>query len=449
METLVMAKKMLGKVVAGAALGGAGLLVFTPGLAFAGGHDEGKVIAKPHVVKAGDTVELLAICSEPQKHATVWSKVTGKVDLHPARDGGHGEWADRGGDWGGDEDWGWDDKGPDGKDEHGKGPDGKDEHGKGPDGKDEQGKGPDGRGEPGGDGHGPGGNAPGGNGPGGNGPGGDGMPQPPADQPQPPAGQPGGQPQPGGAGAGTAVDPGDWQGHDEYGQDAEPGWEKEKPGWEKEKPGAPDWTRDAHGPDGKDRYGKDAKDEHGKDDRGGRPDDKGKDGKDEHSSWQDGKDGWQDGKDDWQASGGAWQDDKSDYGKGDYGKDAERDYGKDAERDYGKDAERDYGKDAERDYGKDGKGDYGKDGWEHGKDFVYYGEATVSHDARPGRYELKGSCGEGELVVLPRGGVDGGDGGMASTGVDRNLATGGAGMIGAAALGGLVLLRRRRAGELV
>nr|WP_258544877.1 hypothetical protein [Micromonospora provocatoris] len=213
------------------------------------------------------------------------------------------------------------------------------------------------------------------------------MPQPPANQPQPPAGQPEGQPQPGGAGAGAAVDPGDWQGHDEYGQDAEPGWEKEQRG-------APDWTKDAHGPDGKDRYGKDAKDEHGKDDRGGRPDDKGKDGKDEHGSWQD-------GKDDWQASGGAWQDDK-----GDYGKEAER--------------------------------DYGKDGWEHGKDFVYYGEATVSHDARPGRYELRGTCGEGELVVLPRGGVDGGDGGMTTTGVDRTLATGGAGMIGAAALGGLV-----------
>ncbi|MDX5457475.1 hypothetical protein [Micromonospora tulbaghiae] len=412
METLVMAKKMLGKVVAGAALGGAGLLAFTPGMAYAGGHDEGKIIAKPHVVKAGDTVELLAICSEPQKHATVWSKVTGKVDLHPARDGEHGgDWGDRGGDWGDDKAWGWDDKGPDGKDDHGrdehgkgpegkddhgKGPDGKDEHGKGPDGKDEHGKGPDGRGEPGGDGHGPDGN-----GPGGNGPGGDGMPQPPANQPQPPAGQPEGQPQPGGAGAGTAVDPGDWQGHDEYGQDAEPGWEKEQRG-------APDWTKDAHGPDGKDRYGKDAKDEHGS-----WQDDKGKDAKDEHGSWQDdkGKDG-KDGKDDWQASGGAWQDDK-----GDYGKDTER--------------------------------DYGKDGWEHGKDFVYYGEATVSHDARPGRYELRGTCGDGELVVLPRGGVDGGDGGMTTTGVDRDLATGGAGMIGAAALGGLVLLRRRRAGGLV
>ncbi|MEU1810212.1 hypothetical protein [Micromonospora aurantiaca (nom. illeg.)] len=388
METLVMAKKMLGKVVAGAALGGAGLLAFTPGMAYAGGHDEGKVIAKPHVVKAGDTVELLAICSEPQKHATVWSKVTGKVDLHPARDGEHGDRADRGGDWGGDQDWGWDDKGSDGKDEHGKGPDGRGEpggDGHGPGGNGPGGNGPGGNG-PGGNG--PGGNGPGGNGPGGNGPGGDGMPQPPANQPQPPAGQPDGQPQPGGAGAGAAVDPGDWQGHDEYGQDAEPGWEKEKPG-------APDWTKDEHGPDGKDRYGKDAKDEHGKDDRGGRPDGKGKDG-----------------KDDWQASGGAWQDDK-----GDYGKDAER--------------------------------DYGKDGWEHGKDFVYYGEATVSHDARPGRYELRGTCGEGELVVLPRGGVDGGDGGMTTTGVDRNLATGGAGMIGAAALGGLVLLRRRRAGGLV
>ncbi|MDW3849885.1 hypothetical protein NMK34_25060 [Micromonospora sp. BRA006-A] len=412
METLVMAKKMLGKVVAGAALGGAGLLAFTPGMAYAGGHDEGKVIAKPHVVKAGDTVELLAICSEPQKHATVWSKVTGKVDLHPARDGEHGDWADRGGDWGGDQDWGWDDKGPDGKDDHGKGPDGRGEpggDGHGPDGNGPDGNGPGGNG-PGGNG--PGGNGPGGDGPGGNGPGGDGMPQPPANQPQPPAGQPEGQPQPGGAGAGAAVDPGDWQGHDEYGQDAEPGWEKEKPG-------APDWTKDEHGPDGKDRHGKDAKDEHGKDDRGGRPDDKGKDGKDEHGSWQDGNDDWQGGnddwqggKDDWQASGGAWQEDK-----GDYGKDAER--------------------------------DYGKDEWEHGKDFVYYGEATVSHDARPGRYELRGTCGEGELVVLPRGGVDGGDGGMTTTGVDRTLATGGAGMIGAAALGGLVLLRRRRAGGLV
>ncbi|SCF18178.1 hypothetical protein [Micromonospora marina] len=431
METLVMAKKMLGKVVAGAALGGAGLLVFTPGMAYAGGHDEGKVVARPHVVKAGDTVELLAICSEPQKHATVWSKVTGKVDLHPARDGEHGDRTDRGGDHGkgpdgkGPDGKGPDGKGPDGKGPDGKGPDGKGPDGKGPDGKDDHGKGPDGRGEPGGDGHGPDGNGPGGNGPGGNGPGGDGMPQPPANQPQPPAGQPGGQPQPGGAGGGTAVDPGDWQGHDEYGQDAEPGWEKEQRG-------APDWTRDAHGSDGKGRYGKDAKGEHGKDAKG----EHGKDAKGEHGSWQGGKDehgSWQDDKGDWQGRDehGLWPDDKGDHGKDDW------------------QASGGAWQDDKGGYGRDAEHDYGDDGWEHGKDFVYYGEATVSHDARPGRYELRGTCGEGELVVLPRGGVDGGDGGMTSTGVDRNLATGGAGMIGAAALGGLVLLRRRRAGGLV
>ncbi|MEV0004007.1 hypothetical protein AB0H28_17210 [Micromonospora sp. NPDC050980] len=325
-----MAKKMLGKVVAGAALGGAGLLAFTPGMAYAGGHDdEGKVIAKPHVVKAGDTVELLQICSEAQEHAYVWSKVTGKVELHPARDGEHGDWAD-GGDWadrGGD--WAQDaDQGPDGKDEHGKGPDGKDGHGKGPDGREDP---------EGGEGHGPG-EA--------------GMPQPPADAPQP-----------GGRGAGTAADPvaqgPDRQVPEEYGQAAEPGWD------------ASDWANDAHGKDGKDGHGPDARDAHGPDAHGA---------------------GWQGG---------------DQYGPG---------------------------------------GD--ETGWEHGKDFVYYGEARVAWDAHPGRYELQGSCGEGELVVLPRGGVDGGDGGMATTGLDRGLATGGAGMIGAATLGGLVLLRRRRAGDL-
>ncbi|SBT64726.1 hypothetical protein GA0070622_1705 [Micromonospora sediminicola] len=382
-----MAKKMLGKVVAGAALGGAGLLVFTPGMAYAGGHDEGKVIAKPHVVKAGDTVELLEICSEPQEHASVWSKVTGKVDLHPARDGEHGDWSDKGGDWsdkGGDwSDGGWDaDQGPDGKDghgreDHGKGPEGKDDHGKDERGKDDHGKGEQGKGDQGKDEHGPGGN---------------GMPQPPADVPQP-----GGQP--GGMGGGVAADHGDqadWQGHEEYGQDAEPGWEKEQPGRD-----AADWAMDEHGKDGKDGHGRDAKDEHG-----------------------------------------AWQDGKDDHGKDDYAKD---EHGKDWQSggEYGRGGD-EYGRGGDE-YGRGGD----EAGWEHGKDFVYYGEATVSEHARPGRYELRGSCGEGELVVLPRGGVDGGDGGMATTGVDRGLATGGAGMIGAAALGGLVLLRRRRAGGLV
>ncbi|MEV0806134.1 hypothetical protein AB0I41_07080, partial [Micromonospora sp. NPDC050200] len=50
---------------------------------------------------------------------------------------------------------------------------------------------------------------------------------------------------------------------------------------------------------------------------------------------------------------------------------------------------------------------------------------------------------------MPRGHVDGGDGGMTTTSTDRGLATGGVGMIGAAALGGIVLMRRRRANDLV
>ncbi|NIL42387.1 hypothetical protein HCB17_15290, partial [Salinispora arenicola] len=84
-----MAKKLLGKVVAGAALGGASLLVCTPGIAVADDHhrkDEGKVFAKPHAVEAGHEVKLLEICPKPQEHAYVWSKVTGKVDLKPAHD---------------------------------------------------------------------------------------------------------------------------------------------------------------------------------------------------------------------------------------------------------------------------------------------------------------------------------------------------------------------------
>ncbi|MEU5938730.1 hypothetical protein ABZ807_06000 [Micromonospora sp. NPDC047548] len=50
---------------------------------------------------------------------------------------------------------------------------------------------------------------------------------------------------------------------------------------------------------------------------------------------------------------------------------------------------------------------------------------------------------------MPRGHVDGGDGGMTTTSTNRGLATGGAGMIGAATLGGIVLMRRRRANDLV
>ncbi|MER7335509.1 hypothetical protein ABT339_28140, partial [Micromonospora sp. NPDC000119] len=138
-----MANKMLGKVVAGAALGGASLLVFTPGIAFADGHHdaEGKVFAKPHVVKAGDSVKLLEVCSERQEHAYVWSKVTGKVKLKPA---------EHRGDWRGEEGSGERDKGKDhdGKDhDKGKDHDGKDhDKGKDHDGKDhDKGKDHDGK----------------------------------------------------------------------------------------------------------------------------------------------------------------------------------------------------------------------------------------------------------------------------------------------------------------
>ncbi|WP_238434069.1 hypothetical protein [Micromonospora tarensis] len=137
-----MAKKMLGKVVAGAALGGASLLVFAPGIAYADGHDDGrdrdgKVYAKPHVVKAGDEVKLLEICPDRQEHAYVWSKVTGKVKLKPVRD-------DRGEDreWREEENSSDHDKGKDehGKDDNGKDHEGKDENGKDHEGKDENGK---------------------------------------------------------------------------------------------------------------------------------------------------------------------------------------------------------------------------------------------------------------------------------------------------------------------
>ncbi|MEU8373978.1 hypothetical protein AB0C22_12745 [Micromonospora sp. NPDC048894] len=338
-----MANKMLGKVVAGAALGGASLLVFTPGIAFADGHHDGesrdgKVIAKPHVVKPGDEVKLIEICPEAQEHAFVWSEVTGKVKLKPE---GRGEDHGKG-------------------DEHGKGEEGKGEdHGKGEEGKGEDhGKGEEGKGED----HGKG---PDGKGPDDNGP----KPQPPAEGGQPPAD--GGQPPADGRGGGfMAADQG--PDHGDKGDEGK-GEEHGKPGEESGEHGKPG-----------------AEEEHGKPGYGEESD-----------------------EDDW-------------LGHDEYGQDEEYGYGKGEESDHGKD----------------------EGGWEHKKDFVYYGEAEVSEHARPGRYELKGSCGEGELVVLPKGHVDGGDGGMTTTAADRSMAVGGAGMIGAAALGGIVLMRRRRADEL-
>ncbi|WP_433387241.1 hypothetical protein [Micromonospora sp. KLBMP9576] len=374
-----MANKMLGKVVAGAALGGASLLVFTPGIAFADGHheDQGKVYAKPHVVKAGDTVKLLEVCPDRQEHAFVWSKVTGKVKLKPAEN--RDDW--RGGEDGSREhDKGKDheDKGHEnGKDENGKDK-GKDENGKDGKGKDENGKGENGKGENGKDGKDDNGKP--------KPPAGPGQPQPPANGGQPPAN--GGQPPANGQGGGAADAAGhegdhDWKGY-EHDQDAE--GDRGDKGHE--------YDREGHDWSGSDENGWSGEGSEGN-------------GRDHEKSWS----------------------------------------GEKSEGDRG------YGSDEgdRKDHEKNGSGEEsegnGKDGWEHKRDFVYYGEAEVSEHAKPGRYELKGSCGEGELVVLPRGGVDGGDGGVAGT--DRGLAAGGASLIGAAALGGLVLMRRRRTDESV
>ncbi|MBM0205218.1 hypothetical protein JNW90_20845 [Micromonospora sp. STR1s_5] len=341
-----MAKKMLGKVVAGAALGGASLMVFAPGIAFADGHDDGKVYAKPHVVKAGDEVKLLEICPDRQEHAFVWSKVTGKVKLKPAHE-----------DRGEDREWREEENSSDhdkGKDEHGKDENGKDHEGKDENGKDEHGKDDKGKDE--------------------NGKGGQG----------------------GGAAADAYGDEGskDWKG-EEHGQDAEEG--RDKKDWDSKDEDKKDWeSKDEHGSE----YGSDERDGYGKD---------------EHGSDYGSDEGWES---------------KDEHGS---------EYGSDERDGYGKD---EHGSDERDGYGKDERGSDER-GRHEEREFVYYGEAKVDKDAKPGRYELKGSCGEGELVVLPHGGVDGGDGGV-STGTDRGLATGGAGLLGAAALGGIVLMRRRR-----
>ncbi|GIJ11125.1 hypothetical protein ACFFMR_04325 [Micromonospora andamanensis] len=326
-----MAKKMLGKVVAGAALGSASLLVFAPGVAYADGQpdtDEGKVFAKPHAVKAGEEVKLVQICEEPQEHPFVWSKVTGKVKLKPAEDrdsrGDHKGWGEENGDAeGGADSEGW-------------------------------------------SGH---------------------------ERSQPAEAESGS-----GWGGGAADVRDDWKG-EEHGQDAEGG-------------------RDSKVHDKKDWKSEDEKDK------------KDWKGQDEASEWagEESTGGWsgrqENGSDsaehDWSGEGN-WSGESE---KGEWS---------------GESGERDWAADAADEHGKD-------DSWEHKKDFVYYGEARVARDAKPGTYKLEGSCGTGELVVLPHGGVDGGDGGIA-TGADRGLATAGAGLVGAAALGGLVLMRRRRADE--
>ncbi|WBB54790.1 hypothetical protein [Verrucosispora sp. WMMD573] len=327
-----MAKKMLGKVVAGAALGSASLLVFAPGAAYADSQpqtDEGKVFAKPHAVKAGEEVKLMQICTEEQEHPFVWSKVTGKVKLEPARNG------DSRGDH---KDW-------------------REENGTAEGGMDSEGW----------SGH---------------------------ERSQPAEGE-----RSGGWGGGADVRD-DWKG-DEHGQDAE-------------------GDRDSKDHDKKDWKG-DSADEESTGDWSGR-----------HENGADSAEREWSGERDWagESHKGDWS---SESGESDWS-------GKREDRS----GEADWS--GERDWAADEADERGKDSWEHKKDFVYYGEAHVAEDAKPGTYELEGSCGTGELVVLPNGGVDGGDGGIA-TGADRGLATAGASLVGAAALGGLVLMRRRRADE--
>jgi hypothetical protein len=355
-----MANKMLGKVVAGAALGGASLLVFTPGIAFADGGPrgggearEGGIHTKSHVVKAGEKVTLVEICTEPQEEAFVWSKVTGQVKLHRAEDGGKGKH----------------DEGEYGKGEHGKPGEGKPSEGKGEHGKPGEGKGEEKPGEGKGEG----------------------KPSEGKGEEKPGENKAGEHGKEGGKGGGVTAD-GPHGGANE--RDFERGRESERDQGSKHEGG----KQQHRGSEGSD-YGKDEGSDHGRSSYG------------EKSSYAE----------------------ESSYGKGDRSDHGRSSY--DEESSYGKGDRSGYGR------GEHGKGE-DEGSWEHKKDFVYYGEAEVARDAEPGRYEVHGPCGEGELIVLPRGHVEGGDGGSAGT--DRGMATAGAGMLGAAALGGIVLMRRRR-----
>ncbi|MFC6022360.1 hypothetical protein ACFP2T_40165 [Plantactinospora solaniradicis] len=78
----------------------------------------------------------------------------------------------------------------------------------------------------------------------------------------------------------------------------------------------------------------------------------------------------------------------------------------------------------------------------YGNEHEYWAWAKVPSKTKPGHYAAKGSCdGKGKIVVLPNGSVSGGDGGV-STDTSRTAA--GASLLGAAALGGFLMVRRRR-----
>ncbi|MGI5214372.1 hypothetical protein [Plantactinospora sp. CA-290183] len=78
--------------------------------------------------------------------------------------------------------------------------------------------------------------------------------------------------------------------------------------------------------------------------------------------------------------------------------------------------------------------------------FRYAAWVKLPWKAKPGHHTFKGSCdSHGKLVVLPRGAIDGGDGGFTDGTGNATQAVAGAGMLGAAAVGGFLLIRRRRA----
>ncbi|MBE1484695.1 hypothetical protein [Plantactinospora soyae] len=391
-----MSKKFLGKVIAGAALGGASLLVWAPSTALADGgyhpdgyqkHDSGRVFAKPEVAKPGQEVKFIEVCSEPQQHAWLWSKVTGKVDLAP-KDHKEGYEADKKAE---ESKGGWDDGGkkPEESPEHAAKPGDPGSHeSSGEEYKKEreyqeflkykeqqeyleyrrykEKSAPAENGAPRTEG------APSAEegAPAAPGPSAGAVPAPPSPSangqlPQPADGYqpPAGGPAPGGVG-GSMADDGK-------------AYEEGKQGWD----------------DGK-------KAEEGKDGWTDKKAEEGKQGWDDSKKAEESKPGWDEKKAEEHKQG--WDDKKAEEGK---------------------------------------------DGWTDEKaGYEYWAGVTIPWDAKPGTYELKGSCGEGELIITPKGWVDGGDGG-ATSGNSDNLAVAGVGMLGMAALGGLVLMRQRRTDE--
>ncbi len=135
-------------------------------------------------------------------------------------------------------------------------------------------------------------------------------------------------------------------------------------------------------------------------------------------------------------------------------RDGPRDWDRKDKRDkkgYQDDRDRKGKKGQRDDWGRKHKGE-DTDGKRHDKKhkkhpWAYFAEAEIPAEIEPGVYKLKGSCGEGKLIVTPVGSVDAGSG--TTTTADTALLASGAGMVAAAVLGGSVLLRRRTADEFI